>query len=113
MINVEILSKVKPGGNSYSSRTASSFKQVSSNSGGGSTSFTPRVLWGQRFDGTQDVYGDMTIRGRIDECTGLAVSGNAGIGGSLTVDSTADVTYQLADGSKYSANRATSDWDSK
>ena len=86
MINVEILSKVKPGGNSYSSRTASSFKQVSSNSGGGSTSFTPRVLWGQRFDGTQDVYGDMTIRGRIDECTGLAVSGNAGIGGSLTVD---------------------------
>lgn len=86
MINVEILSKVKPGGMSYSGRTASSFKQVSSNTGGGDSKFTARVLWGQRFDGTQDVYGDMKIRGRIDECTGLAVSGAAGIGGSLTVD---------------------------
>ena len=34
-------------------------------------------------------------------------------GGSLTVDSTADVTYQLADGSKYFANHSTHDWDSK
>ncbi len=34
-------------------------------------------------------------------------------GGSLTVDGTADVTYQLADGSKYSANHTTHDWDSK
>ena len=34
-------------------------------------------------------------------------------GGSLTVDGTADVTYQLADGSKHSANHATHDWDSK
>ncbi|MBR7025873.1 MAG: hypothetical protein IKI08_07720, partial [Selenomonadaceae bacterium] len=34
-------------------------------------------------------------------------------GGSLTVDGTADVTYQLADGSRYSANHATYDWDSK
>ncbi len=34
-------------------------------------------------------------------------------GGSLTVDGTADVTYQFNDGSKYSANRATLDWDSK
>ncbi|MBQ6297072.1 MAG: calcium-binding protein [Selenomonadaceae bacterium] len=34
-------------------------------------------------------------------------------GGSLTVDGTADVTYQLADGSKYSANHSTHDWDSK
>ena len=31
-------------------------------------------------------------------------------GGSLTIDGTADVTYQLADGSRYSADHATHDW---
>ena len=31
-------------------------------------------------------------------------------GGSLTIDGTADVTYQLADGSRYSADHATQDW---
>ena len=34
-------------------------------------------------------------------------------GGSLTVDGTADVTYQLADGSKYSANHEQMAWEDK
>ena len=34
-------------------------------------------------------------------------------GGSLTVDNTADVTYQLADGSKYFANHSTLEWQDK
>ena len=42
-----------------------------------------------------------------------AVSINFIDGGSLRINGSADVTYQLADGSKYSANRTTLDWDSK
>ncbi len=34
-------------------------------------------------------------------------------GGSLQIDGTADVTYQLADGSKFSANHESHNWDSK
>lgn len=81
MIPIQILTKNKPNGKSYTN-TASSFRQVSSNTGG-SASFTPRVLWGQRFDGNSDVYGDMTVRGRIDEVTGMTVSGNVMIDGSI------------------------------
>ncbi|MCR5833864.1 MAG: hypothetical protein K6G55_04360 [Selenomonadaceae bacterium] len=33
--------------------------------------------------------------------------------GSLTVEGTTDVTYQLADGSRYTANHSTSEWEAK
>ncbi len=45
--------------------------------------------------------------------TADAVTLNFKDGGSLQVNSAADVTYQLADGSKFSANRANLSWESK
>ena len=65
-------------------------------------------------DGDNIILDDITLDQIADaNITSSGVILNFQDGGSLTIDGTADVTYQLADGSKYSANHTTQDWDSK
>ena len=57
---------------------------------------------------------DITLDQIVDaKITAGGVILNFNDGGSLTVESTADVTYQLADGSKYSANHQNLEWQDK
>ncbi len=57
-----------------------------------------------------DVMAENLASGNI---TANSVTINLTDGGSLTVNGTTDVTYQLADGSQYSANRSTGEWQAK
>ncbi len=57
-----------------------------------------------------DVFLDQIISTNISDD---AVSINFIDGGSLQINGSANVTYQIADGSKYFANHTTYDWDSK
>ena len=65
-------------------------------------------------DGDEVILDDITLE-QIAEAniTAGGVVINFTDGGSLTVEGTAEVTYQLADGSRHVANRATNDWNSK
>ena len=65
-------------------------------------------------DGDNIILDDITLDQIADaNITSGGVILNFNDGGSLTIDGTANVTYQLADGSKFSANHSTQDWDSK
>lgn len=65
-------------------------------------------------DGDAVILSDISLDQIIStKISADAVSINFIDGGSLQINGSADVTYQLADGSKYSANRTTLDWDSK
>lgn len=41
---------------------------------------TPRLIWGQSFDGTNNISGDMNDVGTINGCVHLSSNGNVGIG---------------------------------
>ncbi|MCR5833863.1 MAG: hypothetical protein K6G55_04355 [Selenomonadaceae bacterium] len=67
-------------------------------------------------NGTNDIVmlADVTLDDLSSSgITDNLVSINFKDGGSLTVDGTTDVTYQLSDGSQYIANRSTGEWQAK
>lgn len=59
----------------YSNSTISS-SSSSSSSGGQASSLEPHKLWGQLFDGTKDISGDMTDVGKIIATDDISTQGD-------------------------------------